>query len=165
MNTIIRNTITIFAIAMTLFSCSKKDDAPAAVEEGSGTFTCKIDGVAWTATSATGGDNSANTTPGVVRATFINARAADGTTMIFSINEAIAKVGTITLDGTEGSIVNYGLGTNYSFPSLGDITITTFTSTRAKGTFKFTLNNQRDNPTMKKVVTEGVFDVPLANGF
>jgi hypothetical protein len=171
MKTIIKNTIKIFAIAMTLFcftgslvSCSKSDDA-AAEESGSSTFTCKIDGVNFVAISASGGDNSANTTPGVLRATTINARAADGNTMIFQLIEGNAKVGTITLDGTNGSIVNYGKDTNFSFASAGNLNITTFTSTRAKGTFQFTLNNQRDNPTVKKVVTEGVFDVPLQNGF
>ena len=167
MKTIIKKTITIFTIAITLLcfvsslslvSCSKDDDAPAPVEEGSGTFTCKIDGVAWTAVSATGGDS-------VLKITSINARDASGNTMIFSLNEANAKVGTITLDGTNGSIVNYGKDTNYSFPSAGNINITTFNITRAKGTFKFTLNDRRDNPVVKKIVTEGVFDVPLSNGF
>lgn len=173
MNTIIKKTITIFAVAMTLLcfvsslslvSCSKDDDTPAA-EEASGTFTCKIDGVPFVATLASGGDNSKIVAPGITLTTFINASAADGNAMIFSLNEANAKVGTITLDGTNGSIVNYGKDTNYSFPSAGNINITTFTSTRAKGTFKFTLNDRRDNPVVKKIVTEGVFDVPLSNGF
>ncbi len=156
MNTIIKTTITFLATVLFAISCSKKDDAPAASEEGTGTFTCKIDGVPFTAASASGGDNAA------LRLTAINARFADGNTMIFSLKEAIAKVGTITCDGTNGSLVNYGKDTNYSFPDMGSINITTFTSTRAKGTFNFTLRN---TPSDKKVITEGTFDVPLQNGF
>ena len=157
-------TILIIAFIAILSSCSKKGDTPA-IEEGNGTFSCKIDGVHFTATSATGGDNSANTTPGVLRATTINARDTNGITMIFQLIEGNAKVGIITLDGTNGSIINYGKDTNFSFPSAGSLNIISFTSTRAKGTFQFTLNNQRDNSTARKVVTEGVFDVPLQNGF
>jgi Family of unknown function (DUF6252) len=157
MKTIIKNTITIFAIALTLLACSKSNDNPAD-SSGNGTFTCKIDGVAWTAVSASGGDSQ------FIKVT-INARDASGNTMIFTLNDAEAKVGTLTLDGLNGSIVNYGKDTNYSFPSAGSINITTLTSTRAKGTFSFTLNDRRDNPVVKKIVTEGVFDVPLSNGF
>jgi hypothetical protein len=162
MNTIIKNTITIFAIAMTLLACSKSNDNPAD-SSGNGTFTCKIDGVPFTATSATGGDNSKIVAPGITLATFINARAADGSTMIFSIDQTDCKVGTLNLDGTDGSIVNYGKDTNYSWPS-GSINITAFTETRAKGSFNFTLKVNRDGVSPQIVVTEGVFDVPLQNG-
>ncbi len=164
MNTIIKTTITFLATVLFAISCSKKDDAPAAAEEGTGTFTCKIDGVPFTATSASGGNNSKIVRPGVTLATFINARAADGNTMNFGIDQTNCKVGTLTLDGLDGSIVIYGKDTNYSWP-LGSINITAFSETRAKGTFNFTLKVNRDGVSPKIVVTDGVFDLPLQNGF
>lgn len=100
----LKTTIAIFAVAITLFSCNKKAETPAAVatteeQESTSTFSCKINGVSWVAKTASGGDNAA------LKLTAINATAADGNTMIFTLKEAIAKQGTVALDGTNGRLL------------------------------------------------------------
>jgi hypothetical protein len=141
---------------------------------GASPMTATIDGQAWKA-SSTAGLATALQFSGISGGYILTgaeqtATGAAGTSLVFTINN-IAAPGTYPL-GTDAVSVFGGFagvvgnGATWTTPltgAAGTITITTLTTTRIAGTFTFTAAASAGSAAGTKTVTNGIFDLPIAN--
>lgn len=149
------------ALLLTASAAGCGDDGPAGPDNfGLGTLSADIDGVTWTAVSAT----AASSTNDIVG---VGAADLSGTSIAFAFSN---QPGSYTIgptnvynaqyNETQGSTVSAWLASGLQGGS-GTITVTSITADRVQGTFEFVAVpvNQPGAPNV--VVTNGVFDVPL----
>ncbi len=144
-----------------------------------GTFTAVIDGQSWVSTTnqTTGGSGS-NQVPGLVSISGTKLVSATNYTTLTLTLGYIAGPGTYPLGVNQGTTAG-GIGLVFApqGSSFGDwstglsgaagtVTVTSLTSTRIVGTFQFTAPPQAfTSTTGTRVVTDGVFDMPLPASF
>lgn len=163
------------AILLILAACSGGGTGPSGTVNG--TFTAVIDGTAWNGStsqfSTAGGSIPGFQTMGgskVVSATdyttitlTLGYLSGPGTYPL-GVNHATTAGGLATVSVQQGSTL--GVWTTGLTGAAGTLTIATLTSTRMTGTFQFSATPQLGtSATGTKVVTNGMFDLPLASGF
>ena len=151
---------------LTIFSCSKKDDAPATAS-GESTMTWTLNGVNQSAKEFNCGIIPSNVFAGSLAMT---GYTAENSRTSFFLSKEQAVVGTINIDAVTLGGVNLTLtgfyvgkngGVDVDYDTTGgSITITEISATRAKGTFRLKVQN-RANANEKIDITNGVFDVEL----
>lgn len=142
---------------------------------GASPMTATIDGQAWKASSTVGLATALQFAP--VTGGYIlsgaeqTATGAAGTSLVFTINN-ISGPGTYPLGTDAVSVyggfagVVAGTGATWTTPltgAAGTITITTLTTKRIAGTFTFTAAASAGAATGTKTVTNGIFDLAIAN--
>jgi hypothetical protein len=144
-----------------------------------GTFTAVIDGQSWVSTTnqTTGGSGS-NQVPGLISISGTKLVSATNYTSLTLTLGYIAGPGTYPLGVNQGTTAG---GTGLIFApqgstfgdwstgftgAAGTLTVTSLTSSRIGGTFQFTAPPQAfTSTTGTRVVTDGVFDMPLPASF
>jgi hypothetical protein len=146
-----------------------------------GTFTATIDGKAWVSNSnqVSGSGSGSNQVPGLISMTGTQlVSATDYTTLTLTLGY-IAGPGTYPLGVNSGTNAgglglvsapqgggSFGIWSTNLTGSAGTVTVSSLTSTRMSGTFQFTAPPQNFTSTTGiRVVTNGVFDMPLPSGF
>jgi hypothetical protein len=150
-------------------------DDPGGSNNGASPMTATIDGQAWKASSTTGLATAlqfSRVSGGyILTGADQTATGAAGTSLVFTINN-IAAPGTYPLGtdaisvfgGFAGVVVgNGGTWTTPLSGAAGTITITTLTTTRIAGTFTFTATASAGSASGTNTVTNGIFDLPIAN--
>jgi hypothetical protein len=146
-----------------------------------GTFSAVIDGQAWIGdvNQSTGSSGGGQQVPGLQSMTGSKVISATNYIAVTMVLGYIAGPGTYPLGVNQGTtagglaIVSAQQGSGAAGTwstgltgAAGTVTIATLSSTRMTGTFQFTAPPQAFTPaTGTKVVTNGVFDMPLAPGF
>ncbi len=160
MKTLSYLTLLSLLISFTFVSCSK-DDENSEAEGGNdnptgNTLTCKVDGVAWTASLAVVAVNSS----GVVSITGSDSNAQQCNFSLMNVTGAgTYEVGT-TMTNPNLARWTAGLDPNDTYTTsvgqgAGSVTITEFTSTGFKGSFEFTAKNTAQTEVS---ITEGDFN-------
>jgi len=162
-------------LSVLLAACGGSNTGPSG--GGIGTFSATIDGVAWVSDASAVQVTGNQTVPGtqLILGTKINGQdyvnvtlalgyiSATGTYPL-GVNQGTTAGGSGAVTAQQGGVL--GLWNTGFSGSAGTITITSLTSTRMAGTFQFTAPPALgSSATGNRVVTNGVFDVPLATGF
>lgn len=127
-------------------------------------FSATIDGTAWTSGSIYSSSiGSANGTFSIAGGTGVQSAATMSLTLF-----NISAPGTYPLGvggSVPGGIASISQGVqSWSTPlsgAAGTVTVTSVSSTRLRGTFSYTATPFSGNPTNNRVVSNGVFDMPI----
>jgi len=142
------------SLTLTLTSCSKDDDG-----DGGTRFECQVDGDGY---KTTGINAYAVNFSGDSYTVYGNMPGEE--TVIYINLDKSAGEGTFQMGDFAGNISAYvSEPNNVSFSTIlaagtGEVTVSSLSDTRVKGSFSFNAVNF-DNPTDFRVVTEGEFDV------
>jgi len=169
-------------LLLSLAACggSSSSTGPTGGTGANGTFTATIDGAPWVSSTnqTAGGSSAANAVPGLVTLTGTKIVSSTNYTTISLLLGYLSGPGTYPLGVNQATtaggagIVSTASGSSFSTwstnltGSAGTVTITSLTSTRIGGTFQFTAPPQSFTTTTgTRVVTNGVFDLPLPANF
>ncbi|HEY9384930.1 MAG TPA: hypothetical protein VIP80_15580 [Gemmatimonadales bacterium] len=162
-------------VLVLLGGCGSSTTGPGG--NGIGTFSAVIDGVAWTSDALTLQVATSQSVPGyqlisgtkVSGQNYVNIMLTLGYiggtgTYPLGVNQGTNAGGSGAVTSQTGGVL--GLWNTGFSGAAGTVTITSLTSTRMAGTFQFTAPPQLGSTaTGNRVVTNGVFDVPLGTGF
>jgi len=134
-------------VVISLFSCKENDP-------GLGVYTCKVDGVNWSATTETIAIHAG------IPLNIIGRN--DSTTLIINLQD-VNDVGTYQINDSSTHFAQYidGPGTfdiyKSYYQSSGEVIITELSDKKVKGEFTLDLSNSF----VHKQLTEGVFDIEI----
>ncbi len=168
-------------LLLSLAACGGSSSSTGPTNTGAnGTFTATIDGAPWVSSTnqTAGGSTAANAVPGLVTLTGTKIVSSTNYTTISLLLGYLSGPGTYPLGVNQATtaggagIVSTASGATFSTwstnltGSAGTVTVTSLTSTRIGGTFQFTAPPQSFTTTTgTRVVTNGVFDLPLPATF
>lgn len=153
----------LIAVGVSLFVVGCGDDEPTGPSAANGSMTAMVDGEGWAAIAVSAGRSSADIIG-------LSGTAAGST--VISMAFTATGPGTYAIPQA-GMNFNYSiLATNALWQALGvgqlgsfgsgSVTITTLSENRVVGTFQFRAPPAAStSATGEKVVTQGVFDIPL----
>lgn len=164
--------LTICALSVLFFACSKDDDGGDGGSAASGTMTGKVDGTTVTSTSQlTTGTKVANGTGSyavVLQGTNMEGKGyqislsgvdGEGTYEIGG-SSLVYNIGTYVEGNATDPLNSQTWTAPYDDDSLrGEVQISTFTDEKVIGTFNFTCKNPNDDSV--KTITDGSFNVNL----
>jgi hypothetical protein len=138
---------------------------------GTSSFSAKIDGVSWSASTATGSVTALQFAPQsggyIIGGIGTGAAASLLITLNYITGPGVYPLGVDAVSVQGGFAgVTVGSGGTWTTPisgAAGSITVTRLTTTSVAGTFNFTATGSGGGATGSKVVTEGQFVAPLNN--
>jgi hypothetical protein len=153
------------ALTLSLSSCGGKSPSAPSNSGGSqekGSITASIAGVSWSANSVTAANVPPNATGTVGVLTVYGFEVAGARSIRVIVGYSGNGIGTYSVPGSLGTGFVWTEGTQAQTwdGTSGSVTITTFTATRAAGTFSFTAAARAGSgATGTRVITNGSFDV------